>query len=90
MPRTKGSTNTKSTTKRTTTTASVDSQIKSITADIDALSSTLKEKRTELRKLKRNQTNAEKTKILAAVSASGKSYNEIMSFLCSVEPAKTK
>ena len=90
MPRTKGSTTKSTTAKRTTTTPTVNAQIKSITADIDSLSSTLKEKRTELRKLKRNQTNAEKTKILAAVSASGKSYSEIMSFLCSVEPQKTK
>lgn len=76
MPRTKGS--------RNKTSLTVEEKIVQITAEIEALQEQIKDKKAELRMLNAEKAEEEQKKILDAVSASGKSAEEIIALITGV------
>ena len=86
MPRPKGSRN------KSSLPANIDEQIKTVNAEIENLTTSLKAKKAELKKLMKDKVEADriaaekkaeedKAKILAAVEASGKTVDEILEML---------
>jgi septal ring factor EnvC (AmiA/AmiB activator) len=72
MARTKGSKN---------KVVSVEDRIAAVTADIEKLQSTLKEKKAELKQLNVEKNEVDQRRLLTAVSASGKSVEEVIALL---------
>lgn len=96
MPRPKGSKNRKTSAVNTpeiiVSIDSLDEQIKATEAEIEGITASLKDKKAELKKLNKAKEKAEKqaaeqraeadkTRILDAVAASGKSIDEILEML---------
>lgn len=80
MPRTKGSKN--------KTSLTVEEKIALISAEIESLQEQIKEKKAELRQLNAEKAEEEQKKILDAVSASGKSAEEIIALINGVPAAE--
>ena len=76
MPRPKGS-------KNKSTKLSIDEKINAVTNDIDGLMFKVKEKKTELRRLRHDKVAFDRNRIMDAVVASGKSCDEVVSLLSS-------
>ena len=74
MARTRGS-------KNKTVPASVEEKIRAVEAEISRLQDELKMKKAERKKLLAQQDEENQQKILAAVEKSGKSFDEVMTFL---------
>jgi septal ring factor EnvC (AmiA/AmiB activator) len=72
MARTKGSKN---------KVVSVEDRIAAVTSDIEKLQTTLKEKKAELKQLNVEKSEVDQRRLLTAVSASGKSVEEVIALL---------
>jgi len=56
-------------------------RIEAVKADIESLSSQLKEKKAELKKLEAEQAEEDKVKLLEAFATSGKTADEVIAWL---------
>ena len=56
-------------------------KIEAVKADIESLSTQLKEKKAELKKLEAEQAEEDKAKLMEAFAASGKSVDEVIAGL---------
>ena len=56
-------------------------KIEAVKAEIETLTAQLKEKKAELKKLETEQAEEDKTKLLEAFAASGKSVDEVVAWL---------
>ena len=56
-------------------------KIEAVKADIESLSTQLKEKKAELKKLEAEQAEEDKAKLMEAFAASGKSVDEVIAWL---------
>lgn len=56
-------------------------KIEAVKAEFEKLSTQLKEKKAELKKLEAEQAEEDKTKLLEAFAASGKSADEVIAWL---------
>ena len=92
MPRPKGSKNKKTATTTIISVEEYDAQIAALNTEIETMTAELKNKKAELKKLTKERTAAEeaavaakaeedKTKLLQAVAASGKSIDEVLELL---------
>ena len=59
----------------------IDEQIEETKKQIDSITEELKEKKLELKNLETAKADEEKEKLISAIEASGKSYEEIMQLL---------
>ncbi len=73
MPRPKGS--------RNKPAPAIDEQIESITAEVAALEAQLKDKKAELQRLNEAREAEKQKELLAAISASGKSIDEVIAMI---------
>lgn len=56
-------------------------KIEAVKADIESLSTQLKEKKAELKKLEAEQAEEDKAKLMEAFAASGKTVDEVIAWL---------
>ena len=60
---------------------SVAERIEAVKAEIESLGAQLKEKKAELKKLEAEQADEDKTKLIEAYQASGKTIDEVIAWL---------
>ena len=60
---------------------SVAERIEAVKAEIDSLTTQLKEKKAELKKLEAEQADEDKAKLIEAYQASGKTIDEVIAWL---------